>query len=161
MIALVLAGCHARSEGQRTDTVAAATPSTSARAMAIDASATDSVRTIAPPADASMGSAFTDAGDLDLLMPPYADEIRRCAAEIIGPRLGYQGSFLIHVAIDTADAGSPAVTISGAGVITHAARPGTCFDRLAQRIAADPRGRDRRFRIDVKGPLPQWVITLR
>ena len=143
------AGCHSSGEGKRDDPAPRAPPSSTVAPSA-------SAPTIAPRPDP-----IDDAGDLDLRAPPYADELQRCASEINAPRLGYMSSFLIHVDIDTGDAASPTVTVSGMGLVTHVATPGTCFERLGRRLAEGPRSRGRHFRIDINGPSPRYVITQR
>ncbi len=162
--ALLVTGCRGTGEAARTEPAPPA-PSVSASTVASSApSAPSAPPILAPPLDATPAASAIealDAGALDLIAAPFAEDIQKCADEINGPRLGYFSNFLIHVDIDATDAGSPAVTISGPGLLTHKAKPGTCFDRLGQRIVQDPRGRGRHFRIDVTGPSPKYVITQR
>ena len=98
-----------------------------------------------------------DAGDLDLLLPPWSDELTKCASEAVHLRLGFRGAFELDVTIGPGDGGRTEALIADDGRV-YVARALTCFDRLALRIAADPRSKNRTFRVTVRGPYPRWIL---
>lgn len=99
-------------------------------------------------------------GGFDLRAPAVRPALFDCATQYVRYSLGHYASFRLRITIVIEVTGKARAVVSLVGLQrARVVRPGSCFDALAQRIAADhPELVPFRQRVTLVGPSGGWRV---